>query len=331
MAPTFDNRYLNRTANKTARGAGQTIEFVVWHETASPSPDNPLGTLEYNLSSAVQSSYNFLVARDGTIFHYVDERSWITWHAGVSSSARGYEGWLVNVHSIGVEVDGPNNGTPITPKQRDAITALILFFRDALGIPIDRAHHLGHKEVAPGYKSDPQAYSVDRIVELAQSAAARDLDPQVLGLSVLECDEGMWLRSLARNKAAERGLSEAAQRWLYGQCRRLGVEPWLILAMMQIETGFGRTAAGPAGNWLNIKEYSEDRPGVIVDGRRFESHGTPELGIERGILHLADAYGYGFKAQRLSEVVARWANAVENDVALYIRKCLGNRQYILAN
>lgn len=176
----FDTSYLNRTANKWPRRSPAKPEFVVWHETASPNPNNPHGTLQYNLSASVQSSYNYLIARDGTIFHYVDERNWIAYHAGLHSAARGYIEWQVNVHSIGVELDGKNDGTPITPAQRDAAVALMLHCRDAYGIPLQREYHLHHKEVAPGYKSDPRGYNADILVQLARQAAQRQEPPSAL-------------------------------------------------------------------------------------------------------------------------------------------------------
>lgn len=177
--PVFDDSYLNKTTNKWPRDPGERIEFVVDHETASPNADDPHGTLNYNLAASVQSSYNYLIARDGTIFHYIDEKKYIAYHAGVASHARGYAGWYVNVHSIGVEIDGPNDGTPITQAQTDALVALKLYFLDEYGIPLDRSYHLGHKEVAPGYKSDPKCCSLDLVIQLTQEAdAARKVEQQ---------------------------------------------------------------------------------------------------------------------------------------------------------
>lgn len=171
----FDDQYLNKTPNKSQRGSIDA-ELVVWHETASPNPSNPHGTLQYNLRPNVQSSYNYLIARDGTIYRYVDEVKYIAWHAGKNSRALGYVNAQLNTRSIGVEIDGKNNGEPITAAQRDAAIRLMRYFQSEYGIALDRDVHLHHKEVAPGYKSDPRGYSVDTLLQLANTEHDHSVD-----------------------------------------------------------------------------------------------------------------------------------------------------------
>lgn len=333
--------WLNRTANKWPRGTNPMPSFVVWHETASPNPDNSAGTLNFNLPAAIQSSYHYLIGRDGTIYWYIDEQAWIAYHAGLHSAARGYIEWGVNVNSIGIELDGRNDGTPITPAQRDAAVKLLLYFRDEYRIPLQRAYHIAHKEAAPGYKIDPKGYSVDTLLQIANQSAGPPpppspipmTNPQVLALPRLETTEGHWLRSLERQNAADRGLPLAAQQWLYRQLERNGVEGWLILGMMNKESQFGHTGAGPEGNnWLNIREFSPNRPRVIINGRGFERYGNPEFSIERGILYLASTYNYLFQLKTLREVVERWAPRQDgNNPDAYIKSILEDRAYILSH
>jgi hypothetical protein len=174
---SFNDQYYNKSANQEWRSQPMNdFVGVIWHETASPNPDNPHGTLSYNLEFKIRSSYNYLVARDGTIFRYIDEVTRIAYHAGVNSfvaiDGTIYRGSTFNVHFIGVEIDGANDGTPITEEQRDAIVQLMIFFSNERGIPIDPKFHLGHKDVAPGYKSDPRGYNVKYAVSLAQKAVS---------------------------------------------------------------------------------------------------------------------------------------------------------------
>lgn len=183
----LDTTYLNRTANQTPRGivAGSRPLFVVWHETASPRPTNPYGTLEYNLSIRARSSYHYLIARDGSVFHYLDARTAIAWHAGVydrhgtpthyTLEGRRYTGFGVNAWSVGVEIDGACDGTPITPAQRDAATALMRLLHDTYAIPLHRAYHIMHREItAPSYRTDPRGYDVaDLLATVPTVAAAR--------------------------------------------------------------------------------------------------------------------------------------------------------------
>lgn len=152
----FDDTYLNQTVNKTARGQGFRPEFIVYHETASPNPNNPHGTLKYNLARSVGSSYHYLIARNGTIYRYLDESLYIAWHAGKNSRWRGYAGADVNTFSIGIELDGANNGTPITAAQRASTVDLVIWLCTRYGIPLLPEFHPRHSQVAPGYKSDPR-------------------------------------------------------------------------------------------------------------------------------------------------------------------------------
>ena len=163
----FNTRYLNLTPNKTPRNT-KTFkpEFVVMHETAG------YGSLQWNLRPDVRSSYNYLISRDGTVYHYVDEKAFIAWHAGVNSIARGYAGGQINVFGIGVELEGPNDSTPITTAQTKAMLELINYFRDTYGIPISREFYFAHKDIAPGYKTDPMGYSVEHTIKLLSDAPA---------------------------------------------------------------------------------------------------------------------------------------------------------------
>jgi len=186
----FDTTYLNRTANQTPRAAvpGTRPLFVVWHETASPRPTNPYGTLEYNLSPRARSSYHYLVARDGTIFHYLDPRIAIAWHAGVHDqdgsptqvdiAGTHYRGFAVNAWSIGVELDGACDGTPISSAQRDGANTLLHYLHDTFAIPLERSHHLMHREItAPSYRHDPRGYDIGAL--LAEMPAMHHPRPDI--------------------------------------------------------------------------------------------------------------------------------------------------------
>lgn len=169
----FDTSYLNKTPNKTARNTTSfKPEFVILHETAG------YGSLEWNLRPEVRSSYNYLIARDGKTYHYVNEKAYIAWHAGVRSWARGYSGGEINVHSIGVEVEGPNDGTPITTAQTKSLVELIRYFRDTYAIPINRDYFFAHSTVAPGYKDDPRGYSVEYTLKLLDESSPPSVGPR---------------------------------------------------------------------------------------------------------------------------------------------------------
>ncbi|MBA3469777.1 MAG: N-acetylmuramoyl-L-alanine amidase [Herpetosiphonaceae bacterium] len=173
----FNTSYLNLTPNKTARSTRAfKPEFVVMHETAG------YGSLQWNLKPEVRSSYNYLISRTGTVYHYVDEKAFIAWHAGISSAARGYTGGQLNVYAIGVELEGPNDSTPITTAQTKAMVELLRFFRETYGIPLTRQYYFAHKDVAPSHKSDPRGYSVEYTLKIiSDSEPAPTTRPNTLG------------------------------------------------------------------------------------------------------------------------------------------------------
>lgn len=173
----FNMDYIDETPNKTPRQASQNkIKGIVWHETASNNPDNPIGTLEYNKKPEAQSSYNYLVARDGTIYFYVDESMYIAWHAGKKNKwehseitfpdGSYYRGLDVNAVTIGIELDGRNNGEPSTKAQYDSAVYLGIYLCDKWGIPATREYHFTHAELTTqNYKSDPRCVNLDELVE----------------------------------------------------------------------------------------------------------------------------------------------------------------------
>ena len=199
----FNTSYLNRTPNKTARNSTRFVpEFVVMHETAG------YGSLEWNLRPDVRASFNYLITRNGVIYHYVDEQAFIAWHAGIRSYARGYSGGQINVYSIGVELEGPNDGTPITTAQTQSMVALLRYFREKYGIPLTRQFYFAHKDVAPGYKDDPRGYSVEYTLKLiADSEPAPSVRRDTLGAQL-------------RNEVYKVAHGEYRPDWLFHQYAR---------------------------------------------------------------------------------------------------------------
>ena len=76
-------------------------QFVVIHHTSDSSAEESLAILT---ERAKRVSAHYLIARDGTIFHLVDELA-RAWHAGESYWSGQRD---VNSASIGIELD--NNG-----------------------------------------------------------------------------------------------------------------------------------------------------------------------------------------------------------------------------
>jgi N-acetylmuramoyl-L-alanine amidase len=122
--------------------------YVILHHTSNDSAERALATLT---SPAREVSAHYLIARDGKIIYLVDELK-RAWHAG-----DGYWGGNrdINSASIGIELD--NNGhEPFAAPQIDALLALLADLKLRWNIPA--ANVLGHGDVAPGRKVDPNAW-----------------------------------------------------------------------------------------------------------------------------------------------------------------------------
>ncbi len=132
-SPNFDERRPN---------------FVILHHTSDDSVDQALRTLT---DPARKVSSHYLIARDGKIYHLVDELA-RAWHAG-ESYWRGNRD--LNSASIGIELD--NNGEePFGDAQIESLLALLADLKQRYGIPA--ANFIGHGDVAPRRKTDPSRH-----------------------------------------------------------------------------------------------------------------------------------------------------------------------------
>jgi N-acetylmuramoyl-L-alanine amidase len=167
--------WLDKTANKSPGGAPWL--GVVVHETASPNPDNPAGTLNYNLSADVGSSYHDLIGRDGVCYRYLDPDRYVAWHAGVKTKiwvdGHEYTGGEVNAFFLGIELDGKCDGTPATDAQLSTMTMLLNQYGDRYGFTRDSAHLIMHSTavapIDPSYRSDARCTTIADLVTGCQA------------------------------------------------------------------------------------------------------------------------------------------------------------------
>jgi N-acetylmuramoyl-L-alanine amidase len=122
--------------------------LVVLHHTSNDNVNRALATLT---SPERKVSAHYLIGRDGKIFQLVDERA-RAWHAGVS-----YWGGQTDINSasIGIELDN----TGFEPYPEAQIAALLILLADLKArYAIPTANFLGHGDVAPGRKEDPNGF-----------------------------------------------------------------------------------------------------------------------------------------------------------------------------
>jgi N-acetylmuramoyl-L-alanine amidase len=119
--------------------------FVVIHHTAQNSCDQTLKTFTL---PRTQVSAHYVVCKDGTVHHMLNDLL-RAHHAGVSKWGNATD---LNSCSIGIEID--NDGfEPFTDAQISSVMELLARLKRAYNIPT--ANFIGHADVAPGRKVDP--------------------------------------------------------------------------------------------------------------------------------------------------------------------------------
>ncbi|HJW25224.1 MAG TPA: N-acetylmuramoyl-L-alanine amidase [Rhodocyclaceae bacterium] len=129
-SPNFDERHPN---------------LVILHHTSDDTVDEAMATLT---TAERKVSAHYLVGRDGRIYQLVDERA-RAWHAGVS-----YWGGQTDINSASIGIELDNNGfEPYSEPQIATLLALLADLKARYNIPT--ANFIGHADVAPGRKDDP--------------------------------------------------------------------------------------------------------------------------------------------------------------------------------
>jgi N-acetylmuramoyl-L-alanine amidase len=122
--------------------------FVILHHTAQNSCEQTLLTFT---TVRTQVSAHYVICKDGTIHHMLNDY-FRAWQAGVSKWGNATD---INSLSIGIEID--NNGfEPFTEPQITSLLGLLDRLKRAYSIPT--ANFIGHADIAPGRKVDPNRY-----------------------------------------------------------------------------------------------------------------------------------------------------------------------------
>ena len=119
--------------------------FVVIHHTAQNSCEQTLKTFT---TSSAQVSAHYVICKDGTIHHMLNDYL-RAWHAGAGKWGNSTD---INSNSIGIEID--NNGfEAFTEAQINSLLRLLTILKKEYNIPA--ANFIGHADIAPGRKVDP--------------------------------------------------------------------------------------------------------------------------------------------------------------------------------
>ncbi len=119
--------------------------YVIIHHTAQNSCEQTLNTFT---TEKTQVSAHYLICKDGTMHHMLNDYL-RAWHAGAGKWGNETD---LNSSSIGIEID--NNGLDtFSEAQINTLLGLLSTIKKNYNIPA--ANFLGHGDVAPGRKIDP--------------------------------------------------------------------------------------------------------------------------------------------------------------------------------
>lgn len=119
--------------------------YVIIHHTAQNSCDQTLKTFTL---PRTQVSSHYVICKDGTVHHMLNDLL-RAHHAGVSKWGNATD---INSSSIGIEID--NNGfEAFTNEQINSLLVVLDRLKKAYNIPV--ANFIGHSDIAPGRKVDP--------------------------------------------------------------------------------------------------------------------------------------------------------------------------------
>lgn len=119
--------------------------FIIIHHTAQNSCEQTLKTFTTTQS---QVSAHYVICKDGSVHHMLNDY-FRAWQAGVSKWGNNTD---INSSSIGIELD--NNGFEyFSEAQINSLMVLLDTLKKKYNIPI--ANFIGHGDIAPGRKVDP--------------------------------------------------------------------------------------------------------------------------------------------------------------------------------
>lgn len=174
---------------------------LVLHTPQEPSDDYE-STPVYFSQPNRSASTHFYSDNDGDLFQLVPE------HFGAIANGlrnKPRPAWAdpntsLNWQTLSIEIEGyaATIGQTLTARQRATVVAWIVDCAQRHAIPIDRAHVIGHYEVADN-RSDPGTLDIDSLVREAQALAVPEEEESMgLPFTVKLADQRTFLIGLGR-------------------------------------------------------------------------------------------------------------------------------------
>ncbi len=122
--------------------------FVIIHHTAQKACEQTLKTFTIGKT---QVSAHYVICKDGTVYHMLNDYL-RAWHGGAAKWGNVTD---INSVSLGIELD--NDGfEPFSEDQINSLLGLLAVLKKNYNIP--PSNFIGHSDIAPGRKVDPNKY-----------------------------------------------------------------------------------------------------------------------------------------------------------------------------
>jgi N-acetylmuramoyl-L-alanine amidase len=145
---TWDSLKMAKEWVGTTNFGMRKANFVIIHHTAQNACDQTLQTFTL---PRTEVSAHYVICKDGTVHHMLNDYL-RAWHAGNSKWGNITD---INSTSIGIELD--NNGFEnFTEPQLNSLLALLKKLKKDNKIPT--SNFIGHADIAPKRKNDPNKY-----------------------------------------------------------------------------------------------------------------------------------------------------------------------------
>jgi N-acetylmuramoyl-L-alanine amidase len=143
----------------SARPAGKAITAIILHHTGAMTAKS---TLSWFQAPESKVSAHYVIDRNGDLYQMVKEEN-KSWHSG-KSELHGQSD--VNSFSIGIELVG--DGKAEFPKaQYEALAWLVKTLKKKYNV--EDSSIVGHKDIAPGRKVDPEPFNWDLFWSLVRT------------------------------------------------------------------------------------------------------------------------------------------------------------------
>jgi N-acetyl-anhydromuramyl-L-alanine amidase AmpD len=156
------------TSQKSSRN-GTRIDMVICHHAATTNIE---GVIQMEVSGSRQVSSNYAIGRDGEIIGVVPEefRAWTSGSSSDGGKGAGFDRRAITFECADESLGG---SWPISAASQEAIVNLLVDVHQRYGIPLDRDHIVGHRELWTRHRASyptacPGGMNVDDLVNRAR-------------------------------------------------------------------------------------------------------------------------------------------------------------------